>query len=99
MNFKFEISKLALEDLNNIWEYTAEQWSKPQANKYYNYIMQAILDNCSNPEIGSSLNEVKSGCKKKNVKSHMVVYKVVKNKIFVDRILHQSMDIEKNLKE
>jgi len=46
MKFKFEISKLALEDLNIIWEYTAEQWSKPQVNKYYNYIMQAILDIC-----------------------------------------------------
>jgi plasmid stabilization system protein ParE len=34
MKCKFEISELALEDLDNIWEYTVEQWSKEQANKY-----------------------------------------------------------------
>ncbi len=33
---KYEISELALEDLDNIWEYTDEQWSNEQANKYYN---------------------------------------------------------------
>lgn len=31
MKFKFEISELALEDLDNLWEYTVEQWSKEQA--------------------------------------------------------------------
>ena len=30
MKLKFEISELALEDLENIWEYTVEQWSNTQ---------------------------------------------------------------------
>jgi plasmid stabilization system protein ParE len=34
MKLKFEISELALEDLDTIWEYTAEQWSDEQSNKY-----------------------------------------------------------------
>jgi toxin ParE1/3/4 len=29
------ISEKALEDLNNIWIYTAENWSVEQANRYY----------------------------------------------------------------
>jgi plasmid stabilization system protein ParE len=33
MKLKFEISELALKDLENIWEYTVEQWSNEQANK------------------------------------------------------------------
>ena len=37
MKLKFEISELALEDLDNIWEYTVEQWSNEQANKYSNH--------------------------------------------------------------
>jgi toxin ParE1/3/4 len=38
MKLKLEISELALEDLDNIWEYTVEEWSIEQANKYYNEI-------------------------------------------------------------
>ena len=42
MRFTFEISKLALNDLDEIWKYTAQQWSKQQANKYYKEIFQLI---------------------------------------------------------
>ncbi len=40
MRLNFEISRLALKDLDDIWAYTAEQWSKQQANKYYKEILK-----------------------------------------------------------
>lgn len=99
MKLSFEISKLALKDLDEIWEYTAEQWSKQQANKYYKEIFQSIKEICNNSEIGKPIYDVKKGHRKINVKSHMIVYKIVVNKILIDRILHQSMDIEKHVNE
>jgi toxin ParE1/3/4 len=99
MKLGFEISKLALIDLDGIWKHTAEQWSKQQANKYYKEIFQAINKICNNSEIGKAIDEVKKGHRRINVKSHLIVYKIVKNKIFIDRILHQKMDIEKHLNE
>jgi toxin ParE1/3/4 len=39
---EYIISDKALEDLNNIWLYTAENWSVKQANKYYNLILDEI---------------------------------------------------------
>ena len=36
------ISEKALDDLNNIWIHTAENWSIEQANRYYNLIMDEI---------------------------------------------------------
>ena len=35
MKINYELSRLALEDIDNIWYYTIENWSKTQANKYY----------------------------------------------------------------
>lgn len=29
---KYKLSKLALKDLDGIWEYTLQQWSRQQAN-------------------------------------------------------------------
>jgi hypothetical protein len=43
MKFNFEISKLALKDLNNIWEYSTDQWSKQQANRYYKEIIEILI--------------------------------------------------------
>jgi toxin ParE1/3/4 len=29
------LRQAAIDDLNNIWDYTYEQWSEAQADKYY----------------------------------------------------------------
>jgi len=97
MKFEYELSRLAQKDLNSIWDYTAEQWSPNQANKYYKYIFSEINKICSNPEIGKSIKDVKDNHRIKAVKSHLVIYKIENGKIFIDRILHQRMDIDNKL--
>lgn len=99
MKFNFEISKLALKDLDDIWEYSAEQWSRQQANRYYKELIQSIQEICNNSEIGKPIDYVKQGHRIINVKSHMIVYKMQQEIIYIDRILHQKMDIEKHLNE
>ncbi len=71
MNLGYELSKLALEDLNSIWEYTAKQWSIEQANKYYQQIFEVVELICANPEVGKSIKEVKENHRSKIVKSHL----------------------------
>lgn len=99
MKLKLGISELALEDLDNIWEYTVEEWSIEQANKYYNEIFSAIGNICENSDIDKPIDEVKKGHLRTNVKSHMIIYKVKGTTIYIDRILHQKMDIEKHFNE
>ena len=99
MKLDFKISNLAVEDLDNIWEYTVEQWSKEQANRYYSEIFLAIDKICENLNIGKPIDEIKKGHRRTNVKSHKIIYKVKETTIYIDRILHQKMDIEKHLNE
>lgn len=84
MKFNFEISKLALKDLDEIWEYSAEQWSKLQANRYYKEIIQVIREICNNSEIGKAIDYVRQGHRRINVKSHMIVYKIKKEIIYIE---------------
>ena len=95
----FELSKLALSDINNIWIYTANKWSKPQANKYYKEIFKGIDSICSNSEIGRRIEDIKPGHRILQVKSHLILYKKNKDRISIDRILHERMDIEYQLTE
>jgi len=94
MKLNYELSKLALTDIDNIWLYTIENWSKTQANKYYKDIFAEIVTICNNPEIGKSMKEIKPNHRIQMVKSHLIVFKVLKDKIYIDRILHKRMDIE-----
>ena len=99
MIFKFELSRFALRDLDEIWLYTAKFWSKHQANKYYEEIFKVINEICNNSEIGESIDFVKKGHRRINVKSHIIFYKITSEIIYIDRILHHNMDIEAYLRK
>jgi len=88
-----------MKDLDEFWQYTCENWSKQQANKYYKEIFAVIDEICNNIEIGKSIDETKIGHRRVNVKSHMITYKVMREMIYIGRILHQKMDIENHFYE
>ena len=94
MKYNLELSKLAIKDIDDIWLYTFENWSKVQANKYYKELFVAIDRICQNPEIGKSLNDVKPNHRITKFKSHMIVYKLLDQTVYLDRILHERMDID-----
>jgi len=99
MKLSYELSKLAIRDLDKIWLFTFENWSKTQANKYFNEIVKVIEQICSHPQMGKSISYIKPNHRIKNIKSHIIIYKIEKDLIQVDRILHKKMDIEAQLKE
>lgn len=99
MILKYELSELALEDVNSIWEYTILNWSIEQAEKYYNELFDGVNLICQNPKIGKSINEVKENYRSKVVRQHMIIYKIQNDIIFIDRILHERMDFNKHFDE
>jgi toxin ParE1/3/4 len=97
MSFHYEISNAAIEDIENIWHYTVEQWSVDHANKYYELIFKEIARICQNPNIGKSIKHVKLSHRILQVESHLIIYKKVKETIYIDRVLYKNMDLERNL--
>jgi len=47
---KFYFSNKATEDLIDIWEYTVNEWSESQAEKYYDLIIASCMDLANNPQ-------------------------------------------------
>jgi len=97
VKFKYKISRLALKDIDSIWTFTSQNWSKTQANIYFKGVLKQIDLICKNPKIGKSIDEVKIGHRLVLFKSHLIIYKIEKEVVLVDRILHQRMDIDSNL--
>jgi toxin ParE1/3/4 len=97
---EYIINEKALEDLNNIWIYTAENWSVDQANRYYNLIVDEIEYVSENFEATKDFGNVRKFYKYSKVKSHFVFYKKTENtEIEVVRILHERMDIKNRIKD
>lgn len=94
----YTISEKALDDINKIWIYTAENWSIEQADRYYNLIFDEIEFIVENFEMARDFGNVRKAYRFSKVKSHLVFFRETKNKgIEVVRVLHERMDIEKQL--
>ena len=94
---KYRISAAAIEDLERIWEYTFENWSKDQADRYHNLIISEIEFIAENETAGKDIRYIKEDYLVTHVKSHMIFFKRQQGIVHIIRILHQRMDIESNL--
>jgi len=96
---KYRISEQAIMDLNAIWVYTFNKWSKIQADRYYDLIIDEIEFVANNSLTGKSVEETRKKYSVTKIKSHLIFYRKTENDIVeIVRILHQRMDIKKRLK-
>ena len=96
---KYRISKQAIKDLNDIWIYTFNKWSKEQADRYYDLIIGEIEFVADNYLIGKSVEQTRKNYRVTKIKSLLIFYRKAENEnVEVVRILHQRMDIKKRLK-
>ncbi len=96
---QYRISKQAIEDLNDIWIYTLRKWSKEQADRYYDLMINEIEFVAGNFMTGKSAEQTRKNYRVTKMKSHLIFYRKIDDEIVeIVRILHQKMDIKKRLK-
>ena len=97
---EYILSEKALEDLNSIWIYTAENWSVEQANRYYNLIVDEIEYVSENFDSAKDFGAIRRNYAYSKVKSHLVFFKKTENsELEVVRILHERMDVKNRLND
>ena len=97
---KYRISEKAVQDLEGIWEYTYNNWSVNQADRYYKLIISEIEFIATFSTSGKSMDHIKEGYRATIVKSHLIFYRIhTDNIIEIIRILHQKMDVENEIKK
>lgn len=90
----------AIDDLNDIWNYTTERWSVDKADKYYASMKLACSGIGENPDIGKKYDGIKKSLRGFKSGRHIIFYKSTpKDKIEIIRILHERMDLKTRLTE
>ena len=96
---KYRISQQAISDLNEVWLYTLRKWSKEQADRYYQQIINEIEFISDNFYVGKLAENTRKNYRVVQINSHLIFYRKTENKLVeIVRILHQRMDIKKRLK-
>jgi toxin ParE1/3/4 len=94
------VSPRARLDLIEIWEYTFNNWSVGQADKYYRILINRMSDIASNPNLGKDYGDFREGYRGVLVKSHLIFFKKNKNEpTEIIRILHRRVDLEGRISE
>lgn len=90
----------AIDDLNNIWDYTIEKWSENQADKYYATIKFACKEIGENPDLGKEYTGISRNLLGLKSGKHIIFYHLISDdEIEVIRILHERMDLKNRLTE
>jgi toxin ParE1/3/4 len=92
---KLTFRQAAIDDLNDIWEYTFEKWSEKQADKYYSSLKFACMQIGDNPELGKEYSEIRKNLLGLRTGKHIIFYQAInKKEVEIIRILHERMDFE-----
>lgn len=65
---KYRISEQAIKDLNGIWTYTFHNWSKIQADRYYDLIIGEIEFIADNFMVGKSAQQSRKNYRYSKIK-------------------------------
>ena len=96
---KVLLSSKAIEDLDEIWHFTCQNWSINQANTYYPGLIHLFNTLLAHPELGRDAGEIRRDYRSIVFNAHVVFYRVKPSEgIEIMRVLHQSMNIERLLK-
>lgn len=94
---KLHLSVPARRDLRLIGEYTLREQGAVQKKKYLGQIKDGFKLISENPGIGKSRDEIDKGLISLAVQKHIIFFRQTKKQLFVIRILHESMDFDRQL--
>ncbi|GAA3746988.1 type II toxin-antitoxin system RelE/ParE family toxin [Flavobacterium ginsengisoli] len=92
---KYYLTNKAVEDLADIWNYTFDEWSEKQADKYYWLLLDSCQEVAENPNLGKKYDNVTEKLLGYKSNEHILFYHIIsKGEIEIIRILHGRMDLK-----
>ncbi len=95
----YELSRLALRDLDGILEYTLLEHGLDQAERYVDSLKRAFTTLAENPHLSRERTEFRPPVHIHPHEHHLIVYVRQGAGIFIVRVLHESMDVPGNLSD
>ena len=89
------LSKAANKDIEKLLEHSVLEFGVAQTEIYFNSLKRCLLSLADNPVLGHSAEDIKTGYRRFAHQSHVIFYQIQEQDIFIVRILHKAMDVDK----
>ena len=94
----YRLTRLAEHDLVKIWEYTVNEWSFDQAEKYIDGLLSSFEAIGAGKRKGKAIDSVRRDYKKALHGKHYIFFRFLPGTVAeIIRVLHVSMDRERHL--
>ena len=95
----YKVSNEARNDIFEIGRYTQEKWSKKQRQTYLSGLEEKFQFLAENPLSNRERTEFSPSVRIHSHEKHLVVYLSGSAHILIVRVLHESMDVKRQLNE
>jgi toxin ParE1/3/4 len=97
---KYYLTNKAVDDLTKIWNYTYEEWSEQQADRYYQSLISHCEEISKNQKIAKNYTGITSSLFGLRATKHIIFYRVLSSsEVEITRILHERMDLKRRIME
>jgi toxin ParE1/3/4 len=97
---KYQLTNKAVNDISEIWNYTADNWSEIQADTYYNLLLNTCQELADFKIMGKNYPEINSAISGYRAGQHILFYQTSSNKKnLIVRILHVNMDLKNRMQD
>lgn len=96
----FQFTNDAVKDLSAIWDYTIENWSEKQAERYYRLLIDTCVELSKNPKLGNDYSDIYPNLRGLKTAKHLIFFRKIDDKMIeITRILHERMDLKSKFKK
>jgi toxin ParE1/3/4 len=95
---RLDFTPRARRDIEEIWDYSADQFGLDQADLYLRGIQRAAMTVAEDPRRGLACDEIRSGYRKFSAGSHILFFKASTTRVVIVRILHRQMDFGRHFR-
>ena len=93
----YRLSRRAAKDLEDLADYTIERYGIAQARTYRDSLKACFEQLAGNSKLGRKAEQLACGLRRFEHKAHIVFYTVEEDSIYVVRVLHSRMDVQRHL--
>ncbi len=94
---ELSLTPAAVQDLEDIWRYTAQRWNVTQAEHYIDRLTACFEALAQAPLSAPACDHIRPGYRRKAIESHVVYFRIGQDMVTVVRILHERMDAPKHI--
>lgn len=73
---EYRLTPAAERDLEDIWQFTRDQWGTEQAHRYADKLIVAFAELAETPKVAPACDHIRSGYRRCRIEQHVIYFRI-----------------------